>query len=111
MQRAIEPVRRKFIAELDDKILDLEALKKMVENGDREQDALSEIVSRAHKLRGVAGSFGFTALGDAAQQLEESYTDLFQSSSQPEATFEQNWSLLAPRLEALLDQMELALET
>lgn len=110
MQRAIEPVRRKFIAELDDKILDLEALKKMVVDGDREQEALSEIVRRAHKLRGVAGSFGFDALGDAARHLEESYIDLFESSNQHEATFAQNWSLLAPQLEALLDQMELAME-
>lgn len=110
MQRAIEPVRRKFIDELDDKILDLEALRKMVVNGDRAQEALSEIISRAHKIRGVAGSFGLTELGDAARHIEESYMELFQSSNHDGATFAENWSILAPQLEALLDQMELALE-
>jgi len=110
MRRAIEPLRRKFIDELDGKILDMEALKKMVIDGDRGQEALSEIVSRAHKLRGVAGSFGLNALGDAARGFEESYLDLFQSSDRHETAFAEKWTILAPRLEALMDQMELALD-
>jgi len=36
--------------------------------------------------------------------------DLFQSSDRHETAFAEKWTILAPRLEALMDQMELALD-
>lgn len=106
-----EQIRLRFIEELDDRILDIEALKRMILNGDREQEALAEIISRAHKIRGVAGTLGLGDLGDAASRLENRYIELFQSQRPQQATFSDRWSLLAPYLETLLDQMECALES
>lgn len=110
MLHAVEQIRRRFVEELDDRILDLEALKRMIINGERRQEALAEIVSRAHKIRGVAGTLGLNELGEAAGRLEDSYVGLFQSARAHPASFEERWSMLAPYLETLLDHMEYALE-
>lgn len=110
LRSAVETIRRKFIEELDERILDMEALKQMVVNGDRSQDALEEIIRRAHKIRGVAATLGLEGLGEAAGKLEDCYMELFQSSRSHVMSFAESWSVIASLVEALLDEMERALE-
>lgn len=98
LNAAVEQIKQQFLRDLDERILDLEALRQMVVRGDRPDQALAEIVHRAHKIRGVAATFGLHALGEAAAKVDDTYS-----------TTRATWPTLAPLIETLLDQMERAL--
>ena len=108
--QAVEMIKRQFLDQLDERILDLEALRKMVVTGDRAQEAMSEIAARAHKIRGVAGTFGLDSLGEAAANLDDGYHRLTSDEANGKLSAAEKWLQLSPMLERLMDQMEEALD-
>jgi HPt (histidine-containing phosphotransfer) domain-containing protein len=111
LNNAIDQIRRKFVGGLDESILDIEALQQMILKGERPDLALAEIVRRAHKIRGVAGTLGLYALGDAAGQLEDAYYQLSERLNGHLTTLSNCWSMIAQKIEALLAEMETALDS
>ena len=66
--------------------------------------AVVEVAAHAHKLAGSAGTFGFTAIGDMARELEHLCTNLIEDARQPTVTERQ----MLIRLVATIDERTLA---
>lgn len=110
LNAAVQKIKLGYLRDLDQRILDLEALRQMVIRGDRPDHALKEIALRAHKIRGVAATLGLPALGIAAAQVDDAYSVACAENPPSGSLRDTVWPALEPLVESLLDQMERALD-
>jgi HPt (histidine-containing phosphotransfer) domain-containing protein len=104
LQQGLQALRDGFLERITARCLAIESILAAVAEGDAElvTDAdRKSIQLHAHKTAGVAATFGFSVLGDKALMVE-------QIMSRTEADLP--WSVVRPEVEALLDEMEDALD-
>ncbi|MDR9484897.1 MULTISPECIES: Hpt domain-containing protein [Sediminimonas] len=70
LERALAPVRARFIEAIEGHILSFEALRREARNGHSSKESLKEIGQLAHKIAGIAGSVGYEEIGEAASTVE-----------------------------------------
>lgn len=98
-------VRARLQDKLDWMICGIEECKKEMADPLMRPGAMQAIAEIAHKISGVAGSVGFSDLGNAAAKIDIG----FRKAAQEAAPAYPNDTLMAD-LETLLDQMEAAIE-
>jgi HPt (histidine-containing phosphotransfer) domain-containing protein len=62
-----DDLKREFLAEARDKVLEIESSL----DGDRSPDRLERLTYLAHQLKGSGGSYGFERISDDAAELEK----------------------------------------
>jgi HPt (histidine-containing phosphotransfer) domain-containing protein len=70
MAKTIASVRRRFVAALEDRVLQLEHLKCQLACTDKRSASLKALQSEAHKIAGVAATIGFKEIGQRASEAE-----------------------------------------
>jgi len=71
LQSKLDAIRAKFLVLLDDRLDELECLRRLIDQEEQSQNALRQTQSIAHKIYGSAGTLGFTDLGESAAETEE----------------------------------------
>lgn len=104
LQQGLQALREGFLERITARCLAIESI--LVEAAESDAELVADadreaIQQHAHKTAGVAATFGFSVLGDKALAVEKMMsrcdTDL-------------PWSVVRPAIEALLDEMEDALD-
>lgn len=106
LERALAPVRARFIGALEGHILSFEALKKQAARDENAQPALDEIGKLAHRISGLAGSVGFDEIGELAGRVERSVI----TSRTETAPSARKLASVTAELEPLLDLLESRLD-
>jgi len=106
LTQRVAQVRAGFLDTLDERILDLEGLKAMVIKGQKRGEALQAIANKAHRIRGVAGTLGFAALGALAGQVDDAFSAFCDAESRSHQQLRAFWKDGGPLLESMLDEME-----
>lgn len=104
LRQGLQGLRDGFLERVTARCLAIEAILAAAAETDAELVAVADraaIRGHAHKTAGVAATFGFVELGERALSVE-------QLLSRPDA--ELQWSVVRPAIEALLDEMEDALD-
>jgi HPt (histidine-containing phosphotransfer) domain-containing protein len=104
LQQGLQALREGFLERITARCLAIESILAAVEKNDTEYVAEADraaIQQHAHKTAGVAGTFGFATLGEKALAVEQLMT-----RTRPPIP----WSVARPEVEALLDEMEDALD-
>jgi HPt (histidine-containing phosphotransfer) domain-containing protein len=104
LQQGLQALREGFLERVTARCLEIESILVAVVEDDSEYVADADrnaILQHAHKTAGVAGTFGFSTLGEKALAVEQ----LMSRTSSPIL-----WSVARPEVEALLDEMEDALD-
>ncbi|MRG95923.1 Hpt domain-containing protein [Polyangium spumosum] len=70
IRAALLELRKEYLAELPELLRELAEIVAAAKEGSR-QDAMRAAVSRAHALRGTAGSYRFQEISDAAGLVED----------------------------------------
>jgi HPt (histidine-containing phosphotransfer) domain-containing protein len=104
LQQGLQALRDGFLERVTARCLAIEAI--LVAAADADQELVAEddreaIQQHAHKTAGVAATFGFSVLGDRALAVEQMMSRV--DTRLP-------WSVVRPEIEALLDEMEDALD-
>jgi HPt (histidine-containing phosphotransfer) domain-containing protein len=103
---ALEPVRRKFIDTIEERILAIEGLRQDI-GRNRDVDAsVRAVAGIAHKLSGVSATLGFARVGALAATAESML-----SAEGSRLTAADRWALAADQVENLLDALESILDT
>lgn len=92
-------VRERFLERLGDRCLEIETLMLAIDEQGLQQRL---IAGRAHKTAGVAPTLGFEDLGKVALDVEGRLSKPLDADG---------WADCRQRIETLLDEMELALDT
>lgn len=102
----LEPARIRFRSLIVARVLAFEAYGKLAAGGEDSRQALTGISDLAHKISGVSATLGFATLGALAAALERTIAAGSANHDDP-AHFQ---TIIEPRLEALLDEMESLLD-
>lgn len=103
---ALFPARDRFCGMIAQRIIMFEALRIEFNAGNDPQRALAGIVALAHKIAGVAETLGFPNTGKLAAALEQHSRDgLVRQLPEDEL-----WRDVEPRLNALMDDLEVLLD-
>lgn len=70
LERALAPVRARFIEAIEGHILSFETLRQEAWRETPEKNALKEIGQLAHRIAGIAGSVGYKQIGEMASSVE-----------------------------------------
>ncbi len=108
LQQQIKALRDEYEAKLPGRLRELDAaFKRLPPDGDAgdSRPELQNLMALAHKLSGSAGTFGFMALGDAAEKLENACQAHLDQSSLDQSGLDQSGEL-AGLLAAVLDAAE-----
>lgn len=103
---ALLPVRARFVELLLPRVMELERLRCRVNAG---QDAVASVLAigaLVHKIGGVAGTLGFSRVGNLALQVDARISE-GRKLQEPLALV---WDGAEPVLEALMDAMEAHLD-
>ena len=103
LSSALEPARVMFRELIIERILALEAYRKLAESSECSRLEMAKI---AHKIAGVGGTLGFAKIGALASALDSSITE--HPAKFAEARYLK--SVVDPLLEALLVEMEALLD-
>ena len=104
LQPALDAIRVKFLASLETRLAELDALTTMIKSGDKGSRVWEEVRLRVHRIAGVAGSLGFSALGARSARLDTAIEQyIAEPSSADEAT-------ILAALDDLLDDIDAILE-
>lgn len=106
MTAALAPARAMFLGLIIERIMALEAFRKLVEHGENPQAEMTKIADIAHKISGAAATLGFIRTGQLASALDRVITENPAKSADPEH-FRR---AVNPLLEALLVEMEALLD-
>jgi len=106
MTAVLEPARAMFRGLIVERIMALEAYRKLVQHGESPQDELARIAGIAHKISGVAATLGFFRTGQLAATLDRAITENTEKCAEP-GYFHRE---INPMLEALLVEMEALLD-
>lgn len=106
----VAQLRATFVNNLEDRILDLECLKVMVVKNRQRPQALGAIASHAHKIRGVAATFGFDELGAIATEVDDRFSGFTEAPDWTHDQLVKFWNASGPLLETMLDEMEKILD-
>jgi len=86
-QATLDTIRQKFTNSLDTYRRELEGYLFLLNDTERTVEGLEGISMRAHKIRGIAPTLGYHALGEAAGKLETVVGELSNNrSTHPEKT-------------------------
>jgi len=99
--QAVTQLRLKFVDSLDERILQFEAVLADLRRGGDQHKALRNISALAHKIAGIAPTFGFSAIGTQARQIEQMIDRQIRMVSAQE-TMDQ----VFPALQGFLDDLE-----
>lgn len=99
---AIEGLRPRFMAAMAEHLDQLESAYDILVLNNQAQDALHESASRAHRVAGIAATFGWTEVGALARQSEDALNAQM-------ASLDNEGSYL-PILEALIEALSVALD-
>ena len=102
---ALEPVRRRFIDTIEERILAIEGLRQDVTHNRDVDASVRAVASIAHKLSGVSATLGFARVGALAATVER-MLDAEGSRLTPAG----RWALAAVQVENLLEAMEAILD-
>lgn len=106
MTAVLEPARAMFRGLIVERIMALEAYRKLVQHGENPQDELAKIAGIAHKISGVGATLGFFRTGQLASNLDRAITENPAKCADP-AYFQ---LIINPMLESLLMEMEALLD-
>lgn len=104
LRQGLQVLRDGFLERVTTRCLAIEGILAEVEGSDEEFVAEADreaILQHAHKTAGVAATFGFSVLGEKALAVEQLMA---------RADDALPWSVVRPEIEALLDEMEDALD-
>jgi len=82
-QNGLEAIRTEFRLTLAEKLSEIKQCMLAIETDNGARDALAGLSGSAHKFRGAATTLGFTALGDAAGEVEDCIADIKNSAGDP----------------------------
>lgn len=105
MSQTIASVRDRFVASLDEKILDFETLRQQLASPADRKPALKTIRYETHKIAGIAETIGFGDIGTRAASIEE-----MAEAELTGAAGGQDAHGIEAALEAFLDRLEQVLE-
>ncbi|HEY9871132.1 MAG TPA: response regulator [Candidatus Obscuribacterales bacterium] len=74
LQDELDKLRREYASKLPDKLDDLRRAVNAARERANESSLLNQAKSLAHKIRGTAGSYGFTTIGERVGKIEEALT-------------------------------------
>lgn len=100
----LDAIRARFLAGLEDRLAELDALLNMLDGTEDAPRVWSEIRLRAHRIAGAAGSLGFAALGVRAAQIDAGIERL---QAWPESI---DQAVLRQAVDSLLDDIDAILE-
>jgi HPt (histidine-containing phosphotransfer) domain-containing protein len=100
MAKTIASVRRRFVAALEDRVLQLEYLKCQLSCADKRSAFLKTLQSEAHKIAGVAATIGFKEIGQRASETENQI-DLALAKNLAEIDISETVSVIDNFLDAL----------
>ncbi|MBE0553762.1 MAG: Hpt domain-containing protein [Rhodobacteraceae bacterium] len=103
---ALLPVRARFMELMLPRIIEFERLRCRVNAGQEAPLALEAIGALAHKISGVADTFGMSRIGNLSAQVDRRIS-AGRAAREPLASV---WDSTEPALEALLDAMEAQLD-
>lgn len=106
LERALAPVRARFIDALEDHILSFEALRQQAADAADAQPSLDQIGKLAHRIAGIAGSVGFDDIGEQAGRVERSVI----ACRAPGLSDTDRKASVSAELEPLLDLLEARLD-
>ena len=106
LERALAPVRARFIGALEDHILSFEALRQQAAGATDAQPSLDQIGKLAHRIAGIAGSVGFDNIGERAGRVERSVI----ACRDPGLSDADRQARVSAELEPLLDVLEAHLD-
>lgn len=98
---ALRDIRSSFLDDLASHVGDMEELCKYLDKPDYALTAVAGLREIVHKISGIAGSVGFSEMGEVAAKLDIAFGGLLKKPYDPAAID----ALRAP-LEALLDRLE-----
>lgn len=105
IDRMLADLRSRFLDTVEARILEFEAIGRMVGRDLAPARALARVRHEIHKISGVAASLGFADLGRLAAALE-AQIDAQSCRMPPDAL----WASVWPGLDRLLDEMEACLD-
>ncbi len=76
MDYELDELKREFLAEARDKVLEIETTL----DGERSPDRLDRLTYLAHQLKGSGGSYGFQRISTDAAELEKAVEGLARAS-------------------------------
>lgn len=106
MTAVLEPASAMFRGLIVERIMALEAYRKLVQHGENPQDQMAKIAGIAHKIAGVGATLGFFKTGQLAGALDRAITE----NAAKCADLEYFRLVVDPILEALLVEMESLLD-
>ncbi|WP_426034238.1 hypothetical protein [Cypionkella sp. TWP1-2-1b2] len=106
MTAVLEPARAMFRGLIVERIMALEAYRKLVQHGENPQDEMAKIADIAHKISGVGATLGFFRTGQLAGVLDRAITENLSKC----ADLEYFRLIVDPMLEALLVEVESLLD-
>lgn len=80
LSSTIEALRPRFLAQTEERLQRVLALRPDLEANVRIEGAVNEIRSAAHKTSGIAATLGFAALGRSAQEVDEALSSYSETS-------------------------------
>ncbi len=75
LERALAPVRARFVEAIEGHILSFEAMRQEARRGNEVHTSLTEIGQLAHRIAGIAGSVGYAGIGEKASAVERRVID------------------------------------
>ncbi|WP_372838362.1 Hpt domain-containing protein [Phaeovulum sp.] len=106
LETQLTQLRGRFLATVVERILMFEAKIRDLEADSNSAAALQEISNLAHKITGVAATFGFPKIGALAADVEHKIGEGRASG----ISAQESWRDTSPILEKLLDEMEAILD-
>lgn len=103
IEHALNLARADYARELPEKVSDMLNAIERSKSAKEDREALEDAVHKAHRLRGTAGSMGFTIIGEAAGRLEDLMCDLQPETS---AASKELWEEIELAAEACLDAVK-----
>jgi len=98
LAQTLERTKQRFVADLNHKIPEIEAIQILIQNEAERQNALTRLTFITHRFNGIAATLGLQSIGDCAAEIEQQISSLVHTPTQ--------LSLLSGRIETLLDLME-----
>lgn len=105
MAKTIASVRRRFVATLEDRLLQLEHLKCQLSCTDQRSASLKTLQSEAHKIAGVAATIGYKDIGQRASETENQI-DIALAGNLAEIDMSETVAVIEDFLDAVEDALD-----
>lgn len=102
IEDGLASIRRSFLDRLADRCLTIDAMLEQVQQTGWCRDSCHVIIHHAHKTVGIAGTLGYTRLGQLARAVEQTWTTGASSGAEIRHAIEQTGQFL-DEIEKILD--------